>query len=376
MNKKLDNLLYDALKPANDPAPELNRRILDRKVSKMRKFNVRKTAVAAAIGILVAAGGVSVYAATQHHSLLSIFKGEDSEVQQKAGQFLDTKVAQETGSNKKQSQWATFKVREAIADKNVVRVQVEVKAVEPDKYLLVPYIGVPEEMSVENLHMEGLTGEQTLADYAKSLGKKCLPVEPRVAVPIETCRHHMEKDGTLLFDIELDNNSKSENLEYVCETIVSPDGKEDTEIKDQFSFTLTDKTEMETFRYLPVSDGKVAGTNLVVDEVVIEKSDLEAMFTVTYHYAGNNPKWTETSEFDIDFYLVDSAGKIIESGDGYMNVNPDDDTICVSKCQYSLKKLPDDIFEREGDKQSTIIIQGKDVMEKELSGKVELKLAE
>lgn len=391
MNKKLDELLYDALKPTDVPEPELNRRILDRKVSKMRKLNVRKTAVAAVIGILVAAGGVSVYAATQHHSLLSMFKEQDKEVRDRAAELLETNVDQETVSDNELAQWATFRVREAIADKNQVRVQVEVKAVEPDKYLLVPY-GEKLSDPVGGLGMEGLTGNQTIKEYADSIGKQCITVQTEidVATPAEkkdtifnsdvyTKNNHLEKDGTMVFNICFGNAVKSENLEYVCTAMVYPEptteGYGHKELKDTFNFTLTDQSDMEVIKYLPVSDEKVPGTNLVIDEVAFEKSDLEVICHVTYHYAGKKKDWSDTTDADIGFYPLDSEGKIIDgTGDGGGNISRDDVT-CVQSWEYSLKDLPDVVADG-GKSKETIVFQAKDVMEKTLYGTVEVKLAE
>ena len=93
MDKDMEAVLREAMKPVNEPDPELNRLILERRVRKdMKKRNVRKIAAAAAIGILVAAGGVSAYAASQNISLLSLFGGESSEVKQEAERLLDTDV--------------------------------------------------------------------------------------------------------------------------------------------------------------------------------------------------------------------------------------------------------------------------------------------
>lgn len=391
MDKKLDDLLYDALKPANDPDPELNRRILDRKVNKMRKWNVRKTAAAAAIGILVAAGSVSVYAATQHHSLLSLFKEEDEDVRDRAAELLETNIDQGTVTDQEISQWATFKVREAIVDKNKVRVQVEVKAAEPENYLLVPY-GSKLSDQVGELQMEGLSGNQTIGEYADSIGKQCIVVQAGIEAIISggkkdtifdsgvySYNTHLEKDGTMVFDISFGNAMKGKNLEYVCTALVYPEPTNEgygyEELKDTFLFTLTDQSEMELIKYLPVSKQKVPGTNLVIDEVTFERSDLEVFCYVTYHYAGKKKDWTDTTDFDIGFYLLDSAGEIIEGTGGGGGTIPLDDVTCVQSWEYSLKDLPDVVAD-EGKSKDTIVFQAKDVMEKTRYGTVEVKLAE
>lgn len=76
MNHKLEELLYDALVPVNEPDPGLNRRILEsrsKEVSAMRKFHFRKMAAAAAVCVL-AVGSVTAYAAYQYLSPSQVAK--------------------------------------------------------------------------------------------------------------------------------------------------------------------------------------------------------------------------------------------------------------------------------------------------------------
>lgn len=359
MDKDMEAVLREAMKPVNEPDPELNRLILERRVRKdMKKRNVRKIAAAAAIGILVAAGGVSAYAASQNISLLSLFGGESSEVKQEAERLLDTDVKQSPA--KEQFELAGFKVREAIADKNKVTIQVEVKAADPDQYLLVPE-GVEVGSSVENLRLDGLKGKQTIAEYAESLGKKCLCVNALVDTAIQSTMHETQKDGTLLLYISFENTEKKQKLDYVCNTSAYIVGAgEDDVIENKLTFTLTDNTDVESVKYLPVKKGKAAGTDLVIDEVTFEKSNLEMICNVRYHYAGKNKDWVNTKDHDICFFLLDSEGKIIEAGDGG---SQEDGTEVTQRWVYSLRELPE-----------IITFQAKDVMEKKLYGKAEMKL--
>lgn len=70
MNKKLEDLLYDALLPEYEPAPELNRRILEnrsKEASAMRHYHFKKTAAAVAVCVL-AVGSITAYAAYRYLS--------------------------------------------------------------------------------------------------------------------------------------------------------------------------------------------------------------------------------------------------------------------------------------------------------------------
>lgn len=67
MKDKVEELLFDSLRPMVEPDPELNRRILEwRSKESMRKHNVRKSAVAAAVVCVVAASSITAVAAYRY----------------------------------------------------------------------------------------------------------------------------------------------------------------------------------------------------------------------------------------------------------------------------------------------------------------------
>lgn len=367
MDRKLEELLYDALKPEIEPAPELNRRILDWRTG-MKKWNMKKTAAAAACCCIVLAGGVSAYAAAEHFSLLSMFQQESTEVQENASKLLDTTVAQEPSENKAQSELVSFQITEAICDRNQVMIQVEARATEPEKYLLVPLYSDPATDPVSDLQIKGVTGKQTIAEYAESIGKKCLRVEATVACnsASQSMREHTNADGSLSFKIQFENTEKTKKLDYICETFVAPpEGSSTDTIRNEIAFTLTDKSNAESVRYLPVTQEKVKGTNLVVDEVIFEKSDLEIMCKVNYHYVGKKENWAETTDADIAFFMLDEKGDIIYSNHGGSSTPPDSTKKMTQNWSYSLMELPD-----------TITFRAKDVFEKTLFGTIEVKRAQ
>lgn len=359
MNKDLDQMLYDSLRPTDEPDPELNRRILDRRLKgNMRKWNLKKSAAAAVIGILVMAGGVSVYAATQNFSLLSLFSSQSGEIKDEAARLLDQNVTQDQRSDEEQSKWVSFEIREAILDRNKVLVQVAAKPADPDKYLLIPDDSTGQE-PVSDLGMDGLTGDQTIGEYAKSKGKQCVKVGATIVGDglNQTEREYTEPDGTFVLVIEFYNEEKTKNPEYVCHTTVvpleestSPKG-EITCYSGEINFTLTDKSDGEVVKYVPVSDGTVKGTKFVVDAVTFEKSNLEMMCKVEFHYPGE----IEDAYMydDISFLMLDSDGNIDQSSydgiDGTTWGEKDGITKFMQYGECDLQDLPETItFRAEG----------------------------
>lgn len=312
------------------------------KVFSMKKNNFKKKAVAAALCGIILAGGVSAYAATGHGSLLSLFKNESSEVKERAAQLLDTEVVQKKGH--KLLDYAAFEVTEAVCDKNQVIVQVEVKAADTDKYLLIPQDCEPELDPVSNLDIRNtkVNGQLKVAEYAKSLGKKCLRVSASVDCQAESqgINSYMKADGTIVYTIHFENKEKGKKLNYVCDTAVSVPGS-DNVLRDSLKFTLTDKTDVKTIKYIPVTDGKISGTNLIVDEVTFEKSDLSMVCNVKYHYTGNKKNWEYTTkDGDIVFDLLDENGNMVDFGEGGTSV---DGNTAIQSSSFSLKDLPDTI---------------------------------
>lgn len=358
--------MYQKMDMSEEMDERLKNKIKGNQIN-MRKLNIKKTATAAALVCLAVAGGASAYATTGHSSLMSLFVSDSSDVQSQAARLLEKDIVQEKGDNTKQSDLATFRIREAICDNNRVFVQVAVKAVDAEKYLLIPQDCMPEEDPVFNLGMKGVDVDKHMSvkEYAESIGKKCLCVSASVDCKAgsQSIDNSMEEDGTLVYTISFQNEEKSKKLNYTCNTCVRPvegEGSEDS-LKDKIKFTLTDKSDVKKIKYLPASKKKVAGTNLVVDEVVFEKSDLEMACYVKYHYVGGRKEWINTTDGDICFFMLDENGKIIESKSGEGT-----DLKGCSATQldnYSLQDLPD-----------TISFVAKDVFEKDIYGTVDVRL--
>lgn len=92
MSKQIEELLYESLRPMDEPDPELNRRILEWRSNKsMRKSSIRKSAVAAAIVCVLAVSSITAVAAyrylnpaqvaeevSENDALAKAFEGKDA----------------------------------------------------------------------------------------------------------------------------------------------------------------------------------------------------------------------------------------------------------------------------------------------------------
>lgn len=193
--------------------------------------------MAAALGCLIVTQGVgAAYAAVNHTSILSLFTGESQEIQDRARTLRETKVDQVAGSNARQSAYAAFSVREALCDKNHVYVEAVARPAS-DEYLLVPSEcwSEKEDWSVEEIGIREEKGRhETIAQYAKRLGKTCVEVNMWVnaAVDAQSMNYQMEADGTLVYDISFENASQKEKLDYTCDTVVYVPGQEERKLDE------------------------------------------------------------------------------------------------------------------------------------------------
>lgn len=330
------------------------------KKNDIRMFRVRKAVVAAAVCGLIVIGGASVYAAISHFSLLSLFSGETEQVQHNATKLLDDKVKQEKIVDKKQIKWVNFKVREAICDNNHVIVNVAATAVEPEKYVLIPSFMEEQFDSMSSIGVKGEDGKLSVSDYADKHGKKILKVDASVSqckAASESIQNVLEPDGTLLFIIEFNNEEKDRTLDYSCITVVTPpmeNATDDDLIRDEFKFTLVERSKSEKIRYVPLSKDKVEGTDLIIDSVTFNQSDLSTECTVKYHYAGEKSAWkkNKTKDLDIMFFMLDDHGKIIETSEGGgaerdgMNVT-DTSYYKLSDFPENITFMAKDVFEKK-----------------------------
>ncbi len=103
MKKELEQELYEALQPCEKPTPELNRRILtmhSEEVHNMKRNTFSKTAAAAAMACVIAAGSLTVYAAYRYLTPSQVVEelGENGGALQKAFDSADAIQVNETQS--------------------------------------------------------------------------------------------------------------------------------------------------------------------------------------------------------------------------------------------------------------------------------------
>lgn len=310
-----DRFLFEMLKPGNKPADDINNEILRKYQRRVRKRKIiKQAAVAAVFLIVVTLMGAVGYAAVNDISIMSLFDGEGKKVREKASKLIEKNVKQESEN---ESELVKFKVKEALCDGSRIVVKIDATPVNSDKYMVVP-ANDNENFVMENLGIKGSDGKLTVKKYAEKYNKKY--IETVIGIRGERFitgeKSYLKNDGTLSFIIRYDNRKKAKKINYICDTAIytNENMSYSDAIKSQIKFQIKNATQKTKSVYKPESADGVKGTDIVVDKVVVIKSELELLCKVYYHQKNDSEKKTDID--NICFNLLDKNGDIIQSGDG------------------------------------------------------------
>lgn len=172
---KMDNKLFQSFTEETEIPETVNARIENtltylknekqektgRRIHSWKK--VRKTAIVAVA--CIALTGTGVYAVGSHFGLFDFMERSGLAVSEDTVKKTQTDVGE-----KAENALASFEVKEALYDNNSVYITVEVQAVKPEKYLLVP----EDVMETDTLYYLGIESEQTVGEYAAEKGRELL----------------------------------------------------------------------------------------------------------------------------------------------------------------------------------------------------------
>lgn len=407
-NRKIQEMLNE-----NTPIPEVVKKGAGAAFDAIRtageEFGMEKTQgtknrwskgrVAAAACVAMLALGTTTAAAGNYFGLINYFSWRGKEIPKEAEKLINDNVEQngnEAGETA-ENEYAKFNIRQALCDSGQIMVEIEVKALEPDKYFLMTQDWMPEDM-ISDLGMASEEGDMTIKEYMEKTGKKALEVnahvdlgEKEISSSFDT---KMEPDGTLIIVQNTDNVIHEKEMTLTCNTMVLPPDLEDkangeekdltpeeqAELKEKiisgeikepamtdnyirgsFTFKMTDNSITEKFVYKPEQPGKIEGTAIILDEVVMTKTELGIYVDTTYHYDENATQEEIAASEEIVFDVVKENGDWLESGVGVAGGG----TVCLEDGSYLqtraygvtelLQEMPIKVFGCESKEQYGII---------------------
>ncbi|MBD5088885.1 MAG: hypothetical protein HDT30_08785 [Clostridiales bacterium] len=258
-------------------------KVKSKDMNKKHTYRTIKAASIVAAAFLVV--GTTAFASTKLFGLDDYFASWGTEIPKEAKTLAQNNVPQE----EKKGEKVDFRVREYLCDSNQMYFVIEAKAIEADKYLLIPQDCSPKD-SVENLNIEGVT-EGTIGEYAKKQGKELLVVcaDVNTGAGSASIDFHLEKDGTGVFIYTTENVQKKKRATLTCDTVVHPYGINDDSqmLRDSFTFEVENKSNENIYAYKVTDAAGADAAGIQIKDIQILETELSQRVEIIYK---NNKK--------------------------------------------------------------------------------------
>lgn len=245
-----------------------------------KRHTVRTIKAASIVAAAFLIVGTTAFASTKIVGLDDYFASWGRKIPEEAKPLVQDNVPQE----EKKEGLVNFKVREYLCDSNQMYFVIEAKAVESDKYLLIPQDSSPED-PIGNLNIEGVT-KGTIGEYAKKQGKELLIASLYVDTGAGSASvdFRLEKDGTGVFIYTTENAQKKKKATLTCDTVVYPYGiKDDSQmIRDSFDFKVKDASNETKYKYKVVDSSGADSAGILIEDIQVSKTELGQHVEITY----------------------------------------------------------------------------------------------
>lgn len=256
---------------------------------------------------------VTAYA-TNLFGLKELFNNANRELPEAAEPYIQQEDATARGDG-----W-TCAVTESLSDSATIMATVKIDG--GDKYIVVPTDAIPEEDTLSNI---GLSGDETLQEYADAQGKKLLLVGARITKvgdeEIGNASQQMQNlsDSEMVILTKASKASSDENAEAVCMVYAREAGSDEVQ-RVEIPFTLNSAPAAEgEIRYRPVKPDAVPGVTLG-DMTVTETAlgiNIRVMETMT-----SEELYRNIMKVDIEGLDYSEGGAVLESdGNWYFEAN-------------------------------------------------------
>lgn len=266
-----------------------------------------KTAAAAVI--LTIAVPASALAASHYFDLAGFFSRSGHTLPEDANKLIETDIRQTTASDTSKELPVNFLVKEALCDSGEINIVIEAKAVETGKYLLVPDWNLePDTDHVKDI-LE-IQEDKTIAEYARKKGLELMYIDSgfhpdsSFMPSSSSCTCKSLQDDTLAMFISADRTSTDTNLDAIMTYTMQSesDRKAGREaIKASSSFTLQDKSTLQTTVYRADGSSKIPETNAVLTSISMSQTEIRTYVDIYYE----NPT-ADQDEDGLDFRIKDS----------------------------------------------------------------------
>lgn len=164
--------------------------------------------------------------------------------------------------------------------------------------------------SGESEETENKSGKQIL--YANAWISDSMELEGSVTASLGVTT---AEDGSCQYVFAYDYPMNGEKQEFMCHMDVYGESTNNAWVSKEIKFFVTDKSNATTYVFLPEEVTEVEDSNVMIDQVVVVKTELGIKCTTYYHLAEEIPQ-DEKINFSTCIWMLNENGKRLEGNPG------------------------------------------------------------
>ena len=290
--EKMKRTLKDTLEQLPEEGEEY-------KVSHARQFLFK----AAMLAFVVIVGSTTIYAGIKKWGIARHWKMTwNREMSVGEMELVETDVEQSVAMTECEfDDLVSAKVTETLCDSGQCIVEVVLTPAK-ENYVI--------KESGESEETEKKSGKQIL--YANAWISDSTELEGSVTA---SCGVTTAEDGSCHYVLAYDYPMNGEKKEFLCHLDVWGESTEHEWVSKEIEFAMSDKSNATTYVFLPEEVTEVEDSNVMIDQVVVVKTELGIKCTTYYHLAEEVPQ-DEKINFSTYMWMLDENGERLEGNPG------------------------------------------------------------
>ncbi len=123
------------------------------------------------------------------------------------------------------------------------------------------------------------------------------------------------EDGSCQYVLSYDYPMNGEKQEFLCHIDVYGESTNKAWVSKEIKFSMTDKSNATTYVFLPEQVTEVEDSNVMIDQVVVVKTELGIKCTTYYHLADEISQ-NDKIDFSTYIWMLDESGERLEGNPG------------------------------------------------------------
>ena len=263
----------------------------------------------AMLTVAVVMSSTTIYAGIKNRGISQYWKKTwNRDMSSEEMQLVETDVEQsetdtpdQVMTERKFEDLVSVKITETLCDSGQCVVEVVLTPKKENYVIMEP----EEEEKIENKR-----GKQIL--YANAWISDSPEIEGIVSA---SCGVTTAEDGSCQYVFSYDYPMNGEKKEFLCHIDVYGDSTNNVWVSKEINFSMTDKSNTTTYVFLPEQVTEVEDSNIMIDKVVVVKTELGIKCTTYYHLAEEIPQ-DEKINFSTYVWMLNENGERLEGNPG------------------------------------------------------------